>query len=401
MQFYSYTQRFLYCFIFITFSVLSITADDWRQYQGPNRNLISSETNWRTDWDKNDPAIIWKNSIGFGFASISVVGDHVFTMGNIDDKDNVWCFDAKTGKEVWHHTYDCKVLAKQHEGGPCATPSIDNDSVYTISKMGQMFCLDAKTGKVKWEKDLIKEFGAKIPTWYFAGSVLLEENDLIIDIGQIVRMDKKGNVIWKTKDYGTAYSTPIAFNMNNKRYIAALPNFGLVILDAKSGKEVKTYKWDTRYGVNATTPLFFDNKIFLSCGYNKGGSLLEINLDGEIKELWHNRLMRNHMNTCVLKNDFLFGFDESTLKCIDVKTGKDVWKQRGLGKGSLMLAGDKLIILSEKGELVIAEAVSEAFKPICRKEVLTGKCWTMPVFANGRIYARNAAGDLICLDVQK
>ncbi len=384
------------------FSVFSDSGQDWYQFHGPNRDRISNETDWRTNWEEDDPTILWKQSIGFGFSSISVVGDRVFTMGNTNDKDTVWCFDSETGKEIWRYTYDCELFPQQHEGGPGGTPTVDAESVYTVSKQGQLFCLDVKTGQPRWKKDLQKEFGAQMPTWRFALSPLLDGDRIILDVGLAIALNKTtGELIWKTKNYESAYSSPILFPFNGKRYIAVLPKSGLVLLDAETGKEFGTFAWETRYGINAATPLVSGNNIFLSCGYNKGGSLLEVSANGEIKELWHNRLMRNHMNSCVLWKGCIYGFDESSLKCIDYKTGEDIWSQRGLGKGSLMMADGKLIVLSEKGELVIAEANGKEFKPICRKQVLTGKCWTIPVLSHGKLFCRNAAGDLICLDVRK
>jgi len=110
--------------------------------------------------------------------------------------------------------------------------------------------------------------------------------------------------------------------------------------------------------------------------------------------------MSNHFNTSILWQGHLYGFHQSTLKCLDYKTGDEKWSQRGLGKGSLILADTKLVILSERGELVIAEADPSAFKEISRAKVLNGKCWTAPVLSHGRIYCRNAKGKLVCLDVK-
>ena len=393
---------FLCISVLIPFNSFSQQGLDWNQFQGPNRDRISTEKDWRTNWSEKDPQILWKKPIGTGFASMSVVGNQIFAMGNTDNKDTIWCLDSTTGKEIWKYTYDCELFPTNHEGGPGGTPTIDTDFVYTVSKDGQLFCLDIKTGKVQWSKKLVDEFNVKIPQWRFALSPWLEGNQLILDLGPIIALDKKtGNLIWKTEDYGAAYSSPIAFTLNEKRYVASLPKFGFVALDIKDGKEFAKFPWETQYGVNASTPIISGNKIFLSCGYNKGCSLLEMDPKGQIKELWHNASMRNHMNTCVLWNDYVYGFDESTLKCLDFKTGKEIWKESGLGKGSLMLADGKLIVLSEKGELVIAAASEKEFKPLCRKAVLTGKCWTMPVLSHSKIFARNAAGDLICLDVKK
>jgi len=188
--------------------------------------------------------------------------------------------------------------------------------------------------------------------------------------------------------------------LNGTRCIAALPKFGLVLLNAKDGAELGKFEWETRYGVNATTPIVHENKIFLSCGYNKGGALLNVNDKFEISQVWFNRLMRNQMNTSVLWNGYLYGFDESTLKCIRFETGEDAWKERSFGKGSLMIADGKLIILGEKGELAIAQATETEFTPLARKQILSGKCWTVPVLSHGKIFARNAAGELTCLSVR-
>ncbi|MBN2329173.1 MAG: PQQ-like beta-propeller repeat protein [Candidatus Omnitrophica bacterium] len=301
---------FFYSLFGIIWDVYANDAQDWNQFHGPKRDRISSESNWLSNWDENPPKQLWRQTIGIGFSSISVVGNRVYTMGNQDDKDTVWCFDANTGQEIWRHTYSCELFPKMHEGGPGGTPTVDADAVFTVSKDGQMFCLNAFNGEVNWSKNLQKEFGAEMPTWRFALSPLLENDMVILDIGLAVALHKKtGEVIWKSHNYESAYSSPIAFDFQEKRYIAIFPKFGLVLLDAENGKEFGKYKWDTRYGCNAATPIFHENKFFVSSGYGRGGSVIALNDNGELKEVWYNRLMRNHMNSCVLWNGFLYGFD--------------------------------------------------------------------------------------------
>jgi len=176
--------------------------------------------------------------------------------------------------------------------------------------------------------------------------------------------------------------------------------FGLVVHELNGGKEVARFAWKTQYEVNAGSPIVLDDKIFISSGYGTGCALLQLK-SGSLTELWKNKAMRNHFASCVLWQDHLYGFDESTLTCLEFATGAVKWTEPSLGKGALMLADGKLIIQSEKGDLVIAAAEPAAYKEIARAKVLSGKCWVVPVLANGRLYVRNNAGDLVCLDVAK
>lgn len=107
-----------------------------------------------------------------------------------------------------------------------------------------------------------------------------------------------------------------------------------------------------------------------------------------------------HLNSPILWQDYLYGFDESKFKCVDYQDGREKWVENGLGKGSLMMTSDgRMIILSEKGKLIIAIATAEKYHPIAQSRILKGKCWTVPVLSGGRIYARSARGDLVCVDV--
>jgi outer membrane protein assembly factor BamB len=166
----------------------------------------------------------------------------------------------------------------------------------------------------------------------------------------------------------------------------------------KDGKALWRHEWKTDYDVNAADPIVAGESVFVSSGYNRGAAHLKI-AGRQTSVVWENRNMRNHFNSCVLVEGNLYGFDEGDLKCLNFQTGKVNWSEGSLGKGSLMAADGKLIILGERGQLVVTEASPAAFKPLSRAQVLGGKCWTTPALSNGRIYCRNAKGDLVCLDV--
>ena len=166
-----------------------------------------------------------------------------------------------------------------------------------------------------------------------------------------------------------------------------------------SGKVLWSHPWKTDHGINAADPIVFNNQVFLSSGYNFGGGLIDIS--GTPKEIWKNKEMRNHFNTCVLLDGHLYGFDEKSLKCLDWATGNVAWKEDSLGKGSLAVCNGALVIVSDKGELVIADAKPDGYHERSRTHVVPDKnVWTSPAIADGKIFVRNPKGDLVALVVK-
>jgi len=382
------------------------SAADWPNWRGPNHNGISSETGWVTTWPKEGPKVLWKASIGTGFSSMAVSSGRVYAMGNINGNDILYCFDADTGKEIWRQSYLCPLFPESHEGGPAATPTVAGNEVYTFSKNGDAVCFRVATGHVIWHKNLIKELGIEHPTWYFASSPFIVDNLVILNAGTrgIALNKTDGSLVWKSGNGACGYATAVPFTVAGQKCVALFVSREIVALDAATGKLLWISPWRTSYDINAADPIISGDTIFISSGYNCGCALFKIG-PGNLTEIWRNKNMRNHFNSCVLWDGHIYGFDGQAggggrLTCLDHQTGQVKWSQKGMDTGSLCLADGKLIILSERGKLVIAEASPKGFEELASAQILQGKCWTVPVLANGRIYARNADGQLVCVDVR-
>lgn len=386
-------------------AVSSVNADDWPRWRGPNLNGTSQEKGWSTSWPKEGPRQLWKASVGIGFSSISVAQSRVFTLGNADEIDTVFCFEAESGKELWKHAYACPLDAKFYEGGPGSTPTVDGDKVFTLGKRGQLFCFEAASGRIVWQKDLMAELGVKKPEWGFAGSPLVDGRLLILNAGGAgTALDKRdGKIVWTSDTNAAGYATPVPFVSEGERCVAILSNKALWAVRIRDGHPIWRHAWVTKWDINAPDPIVVTDQLFIST-FDRGGALLKLG-KGEPTTVWQNQSLANHFNSCVCVNGFLFGVHGNTdqperdLRCVDLATGQVKWKQAGFGLGALMSADGKLIILSDRGELIVAEANPKSFRPLARAQVLGGKCWTVPVLANGRVYCRNAQGTLVCLDL--
>lgn len=381
-------------------------AEDWPHWRGPDFNGISKETGWTTQWPKEGPRQMWKASVGVGFSSVAVANGRLFTLGNTAETDTVWCFDAETGKEVWKHSYPCPLEPIYHEGGPGSTPTVDGDKVYTVSKRGHLFCFNAADGKIVWKKDLLEELPMGRPRWGFAGSPLVEGNLIILNAGSAgTALDKAtGKIAWSSGTNTSGYATPVPYTTDGERAVAIFSSKSLVGVRVKDGHELWRYPWVTKWDLNVADPIITGKNLFIST-MDRGCALLELGAATPAWQ-WETKSVDNHFNGCVFLNGFFYGVTGNTdrpekdFRCVDLAKGQVQWKYEGLGLGSVTAADGKLIILSERGELLVAEASAESFKPLARAQVLGGKCWTVPVLANGRIYCRNAQGALVCVDVR-
>jgi len=375
---------------------------DWPQFRGPNRDGISPETAWNAAALSAGPKVAWKTNVGEGWSSVSICGDKLFTMGNEGGKDIVRALSVKDGREIWRHSYSCP---PGNYPGPRSTPTTDGRVVYSVSRNGSLFCLNFADGKVIWEKNVLQDCGGENITWGLAGSPVIYGDMLLINAGESGAAVNRqtGAKIWGSSGKG-GYSTPVLFKKGALDCVALFSCKGLCVVEAKTGKKVAFYDWETRYDVNAADPIAVNSKIFISSGYNRGCALIDVG-GAQPKKIWEHTGMRNHFSSCVLVKGDLYGVDGNTgggsLKCLDFETGQEKWS-KNLGFGGMMVAGDKIIMLNEGGDLFISRLVPTAYEEISSaKDILRKTCWTAPVLCRGIIYCRNSKGDLVAIDVSK
>jgi outer membrane protein assembly factor BamB len=406
--------------ILILLALCSVHAADWPHWRGPDYNGISRETNWTCDWGASGPNVLWRQNVGTGSSSFSVVKERVYTAGNSGqvkpttnrsraqgrgkpvDQESIFCLDALTGQELWSYTYKEPLVPYGYEGGPGATPTVHQGSVYMCSRKGKVVCVNAATGELKWRKDLATEFGLEEPTWGFSSSTVIKEDLVILNAGQWgMALDRhSGTKRWLNGTGVPGYASAIPFLRNGENQALIFGAAGLAAVTVETGQLMWSFAWKTRNKINVADPIVQDNRIFISSYYGKGCTLLEVR-DQQIHQLWRNKKMYNHFSSSVLINGFLYGFSGHRLKCMDFNTGKVQWAQRGLGEGNFCAANNTLIVLNEKGKLVMVQASPEKYSPIASAQIFRDKTWTVPVLSNGLLYARDTQGNVVCLDLRK
>ncbi len=326
-------------------------------------------------------------------------------MGHANDADTVFCIDAEKGQVVWKHSYDSPLDDRFFEGGPTATPTVDDERVYSLGRQGDLFCFDAATGKIQWSKNVAQEAGVRIPGWGFSASPVVHDDRLILNVGQsgMAIHKQTGEILWKSGDSDAGYMTPFPIQIDGRWFALIASGKFYQCVRLENGEVVWKHRWLTTNGCNAADPLVQGNLAFISSGYGRGAALLSFDA-ASAQVVWANTEMQNQLQSSVLVDGYIYGFDgdeggEVQLKCLELASGEVRWSFSGLGAGSLMVADKHLIVLSDSGELLVAPVSNSLFKATAKAKILEGKCWTVPVLSNGKIYCRNAAGDLACVNV--
>lgn len=399
------------------FVPLACDASDWPQFLGPTRNGVYAGSDLAEHWPSDGPPLVWQKTVGHGFSGPAVADGQLILFHRLGDRETVECLDARTGHLTW--TFDYPTTYQDDFGfddGPRATPSINENRVYTFGAQGMLHCLDARSGKKLWNSDLKNEFRAENGFFGMACSTLIEGQTVLLNIGGvkgagIVAIDKtNGKLQWKASDDEASYSSPVAATIAGQRYALFFTRSGFVAADPVSGRIEFQYPWRSRNrtSVNAATPLVLGDTIFLSACYGTGAILLRPH-EGQLEKIWSgDDLLSNHYATSVEKDGFLYGIHGRTdpgynpgpkLRCVDLKTRKMVWETDSIGAATITRAGNRLLILRENGELVDALASPEGYRVQNRAQILHSQVRAFPAIADAFFYARSK-DQLVCVDLK-
>ena len=389
---------------------------DWPSYRGPNGDGVTKAAPGKA-WDKGGPKEVWKVGASKGFSSVTVSDGIAATLVTREHEGSatefVVAMDPATGKEIWANPLK---LAKYDGGGdsgdgknkggdgPRSTPTISDGMVFVYGSNLELYCYEAKQGKLLWSIDIIGKYNGKNIQWQNATSPLIEGGLVIVGGGgkdaAFLAFDKKtGSLKWKAGEDTITHAMPVAATIGGERQVIFFMKSGLTSVSPASGKIL--WQQPYKFAVStAASPVVFENIVYCSAGYGVGSAAFEVKKSGgtfTTSELWRveGDGLNNHWSTPVVYQGYLYGmfgfkkYGDCPVKCLDIRTGKEMWSQEGFGPGNLILAADKLLALSDKGELVMIAAKPDAYNELARADVLDGKCWSTPTLSGGFIFARS------------
>lgn len=395
--------------------VATLSSADWPQWRGPNRDDHCTETGLLKDWPTGGPTLVWTaTGLGKGFATVSVVGDRLFTAGEKGDSGFLMALNTADGKQVWATKFG-KPADPGGFVGPRAAPTVDGELLFAIDQSGELVCLKATDGTEIWRKNLVKDFGGQQPNWGYTESPLVDGDKVIAtpggSKGAVVALNKKtGALVWQSAEFTDPahYSSLVLAEIGGvKQYVGLTPQ-SVMGIAAADGKLL----WRApRKGQTAVipTPVVAEDSVYVTSGYGVGCNLIKISSEGgkfSAQQVYANKVMVNHHGGVIKLGDFVYGYsDGKGWTCQNFKTGEAKWQDKEkLGKGCLLCADGHFYLRQEdgKGPVALIEATPEGFKEHGRfdqPQRSSANSWPHPVIANGKLYLRDQ-DVLLCYDVK-
>lgn len=385
----------------------------WPQFLGPQRSGVYGGPAISGSWPASGPPVLWRKPVGEGFSGAVVQGGRLILFHRLEDRERVECLQAESGRALWQYDYPTHYRDDfGFDGGPRATPSTWEGRVYTFGAQGVLHCLDLESGRKIWSLETHEKFGVRKGFFGAACSPLVEDGRLFLNVGGrdqagLVAFDARtGRVLWTATDDEASYSSPAMATLGGRRQVLFLTRTGLVSADPESGEVLFRFRWRarSRASVNAATPLAAGASIFLSSSYGTGAVQLRVK-GAELETVWSSdESLSNHYSTSVIRGGHLFGFHGrqeygQSLRCVALETGRVLWSRDGVGAGTVSLAGDRLVVLKENGELLLVAASPREFRLIAKARILAPTVRAYPALAGGRLFARNQK-ELVAVDLQ-
>lgn len=378
-------------------------GQDWPQFRGPNRDGVVPGRESLPTFASAGPELVWDRSVGSGFSAPAVVGERLLLFHRQGSREVVEALRVSDGERIWEFAYDTTYKDDfGFENGPRATPVIADGRVYTFGAAGVMHSLDLDTGTKQWSVDTHSQFGVRKGFFGAASTPLVVGGKVIANIGGsdgagIVAFDAdSGAKVWTATDHDASYSSPVAAQIDGALHAIFFTREGLVALRPETGKVAYERRWRSRShaSVNAATPVVLGDIVFLSSSYGTGSIAMRLR-NGDLEELWSGEdVIDNHYSSCVRSGSTLFGFHGrqeygQSFRAADLTTGEVLWSSERMPAGSVTRIGNRLLLLLESGELLLASASREKFEVLSRAQVLGRETRAFPAVANGLLFARD------------
>ncbi|MDA9856684.1 PQQ-binding-like beta-propeller repeat protein [Rubripirellula sp.] len=379
----------------------SLANPDWPAYRGADRGGRQSGIQFNLDWQQNEPEELWRIPVGPAWSSFAVAGNLLFTQEQRGAMEAVVCYDANSGREVWVHEVESRFDDPLGGPGPRGTPTLADGGLYASGANGLVMRLDPKTGEMIWQQDLREIADRQPPMWGFSSSPLVTGSIVTVfaggkgDKGTIAFDTQSGELAWSVPAGEHSYSSPQMGMVAGTDHVMMLTNQELSLLDPETGSERLRYDWKHQ-GYRSLQPhVVSGDSVLIPTGLGSGTRLIRVKNDENswsAEEVWTSRNLKPDFNDLVIFQGHAYGFDNSIFTCIDLATGERMWKGGRYGKGQVLLLEDSaaLLVISEKGELVLLKADPSEHTELAKRKVLTGKTWNHPVVVGDRLYLRNS-----------
>lgn len=388
-----------------------VNAEDWPHLRGPRYDGISQETGLANDWPAAGPPVLWSRDLGQGYSGIIVVGTRLYTQMQNRVGQYVICLDTATGAELWRYRCDWPWQAAGAWPGPYATPTWAEGAVFFAAPSGLVGCLDGETGRSRWTVNVTQKFGGQGTEFGYACTPLVEGGRVILPVGgvgaSVVALDAAtGATVWQAGDDPASYTPAFPITFHGQRLIVAYLRNALTLHDAATGRVLVRRVLSRHYDEHAAWPLYAEPDLFLSAPFRKGGELLRLERMGTdltLRPGWSQPRFANDILSSVLVDGHVYGFDlhdiqarahrpsKGEFKCLDWRTGRVAWTTERTGHASVLAADGKLILLNDRGTLLLARSTPEGYDELARTDLFgdEGLCWTPPTLSRGRLYVRN------------
>ena len=408
-------------------------TSDWPAFLGPSHNGVSAETKLSRTLP---PPLVWERPKGTGYTSPAIAGERLVFVHRLEDEEVVECLHPETGMSRWQFRYATAFEDRYgYNNGPRSSPVIAGERVFTMGAEGLLHCLDLGSGKVVWKRDLRARYKVRQDFFGTASTPLVEGRLLIVNVGApggpcVVGLDRRtGREVWRAGTrWGPSYASPVPAVVHGRRRVFVFaggesdpPSGGLMSIDPATGHVDFAFPWRSRSreSVNASCPVIFGNKAFISASYRTGSALVEVRRNFTRRVVWTTQDFGLHFNTAIYRGGYLYGFDgrnepDASLACVDASSGKIVWRESpewtetletgdggrpqitGPYRGSLLAVDGQFLCLGELGHLLWMNLTPKGYQEVSRARLFSAReSWALPVLSRGLLYVMQNTRDVL------